>query len=813
MADINKLKDKIKSTIYPNGKGAINASDHQAMLLDMADGMAETDTKVAELSGVGASIKSHTMQGLVDLSMLPSIPYIDDGGSWISNKDIFKSVIFPCYGGVTYKVKGNAQHPSIISVVQNLPTNSGESVIYANNETRRVIYNAGEIEFITPDNAKYIVMQSAYGTADRTPQLFEVVSTISTKLMAAETEIKKLLEIRGQKDFTQGYLITNKEVGSKIDLNAVTEHDDFGYALVSVIEGEQYHVFGQGGTTPLLWAVVDKNNILLSRSGVEENATSGVVVNIPTDGSILVVQARASKVRKISAMPNYNIERIAVALQKSSAPYNSIKMEDGYYLDTTGEIGTTFSYKITKASYYECATIPCVEGQQFIINAEGSDYSAKPYTFLDADNVVLSNSGYATKVHSIITAPSGACFLVINNRNKDLRSHVIDANVVIQNAANIIRLKKAVIDTNDILPYRNADSSYPTCWFLIDNIEDNNNRVVTATAIYSGTPPTIQFLIDDIYKSTKYIIGSKDFKSTKQWRIPPVVSGKQIVIRLEIPNGTQLFIDKFSCAIDNTKQSWNGGVRLDSHLGLQSLAPENTMIAFEMAAQCNNPACIVNPIRSKDGTWYCYHDFDETLTLDGINYVALSDVEFQNLTDAEIAKYRVGGLKEGHRKVYSEPIPLLEDFFCLCAKTGMRPMFSTHPTPTKEGWLQIKNMLVKYGLLNLMTVKAATLYILELAYSVLGDIEGYIYDVSGIEVDAYCDEFDNSALSAFKGRKAIEYIQSTMTENVAQRTIERGYIPSVWSVGNISGQRYYDLLSWGVMEFTDDNNASSGLNW
>ena len=50
MADINKLKDKIKSTIYPNGKGAINASDHQAMLLDMADGMAETDTKLATLS-------------------------------------------------------------------------------------------------------------------------------------------------------------------------------------------------------------------------------------------------------------------------------------------------------------------------------------------------------------------------------------------------------------------------------------------------------------------------------------------------------------------------------------------------------------------------------------------------------------------------------------------------------------------------------------------------------------------------------------------------------------------------------------------
>lgn len=59
MADINKLKDKIKSTIYPNGKGAINASDHQAMLLDMADGMAETDTKLATLSSDINDIREH----------------------------------------------------------------------------------------------------------------------------------------------------------------------------------------------------------------------------------------------------------------------------------------------------------------------------------------------------------------------------------------------------------------------------------------------------------------------------------------------------------------------------------------------------------------------------------------------------------------------------------------------------------------------------------------------------------------------------------------------------------------------------------
>ena len=37
MANLQTLKGKITSTIYPNGKGAITAADHQALLLDMVD--------------------------------------------------------------------------------------------------------------------------------------------------------------------------------------------------------------------------------------------------------------------------------------------------------------------------------------------------------------------------------------------------------------------------------------------------------------------------------------------------------------------------------------------------------------------------------------------------------------------------------------------------------------------------------------------------------------------------------------------------------------------------------------------------------
>lgn len=41
--DTGKLKDKIKSTIYTNGRGAINAADHQALLLDIADAIDEVE--------------------------------------------------------------------------------------------------------------------------------------------------------------------------------------------------------------------------------------------------------------------------------------------------------------------------------------------------------------------------------------------------------------------------------------------------------------------------------------------------------------------------------------------------------------------------------------------------------------------------------------------------------------------------------------------------------------------------------------------------------------------------------------------------
>lgn len=65
MADINTLKDTIRETIYPNGRGAITAESHQALLLEMADTISEVEAAKADLINEGEK-RIVVADGMVD---------------------------------------------------------------------------------------------------------------------------------------------------------------------------------------------------------------------------------------------------------------------------------------------------------------------------------------------------------------------------------------------------------------------------------------------------------------------------------------------------------------------------------------------------------------------------------------------------------------------------------------------------------------------------------------------------------------------------------------------------------------------------
>jgi len=341
--------------------------------------------------------------------------------------------------------------------------------------------------------------------------------------------------------------------------------------------------------------------------------------------------------------------------------------------------------------------------------------------------------------------------------------------------------------------------------------------LVTARAKYIGQAPMISFSLwvawedeqdELLYRSSAYSFGSPLEFRNQQWRVPPMFERRiKTRIHVQIPEGTQVILRDFHNSYDTYVKDWNGGIRFNAHLGFYGLAPFNTMDAYELAARCGFPACIVNPRVTKDGVFVCLHD--ETINdtaRDAQGNPPQDPLYVRDMTYEELLQWDFGIHKS---KLYQgAKIPKLEDFFLLCAKTGMRPMFSTHLKMSTEQWKEIRLMLKKLGLLQLLHVKSFKLDILEDAYSVLGDeIEGYTWDEGNVE------QFGKSTVIQSKKRLVIERWWQWTTEEMVRADREAGFESAVYDMGNCSGKVYDKFIGWGVTEFAEDYHCSMGLNW
>jgi glycerophosphoryl diester phosphodiesterase len=405
----------------------------------------------------------------------------------------------------------------------------------------------------------------------------------------------------------------------------------------------------------------------------------------------------------------------------------------------------------------------------------------------------ISNAKY---VNHVVDVPKGALSIVVAVSKE--ASYIPRVEPCESNG-----LDKADLISDDI------NLAYPVGVWRDWN--DMSANIISAYAKYTGEKSTIGFNSGNIYRSISYILGNTNF-SLKSWRVP-ARKDRDIEISINVPMNSTLEIKDISLKMnDGANPIWQGGCKLTAHLGFQQFAPENSMIAFELAHRFNYPACVANPIISKDGTIYCYHQGDSSLSLDGKTPIALTIEEFSSLTDEQISNYKVIGLGNVVGK-FLEDIPTFESFVALCAKTGMRIVISTHPILTEQQWLKMKTITDKYNMTHLFTIKSFSLINLENAYSIFKDkIEGYIYDVGSIDFESIITQVKNSIVGT-EVRFGIEYPANIITKESVVNTMAAGYFVSAWDVYRISGERYEELIQWGVSEFTDDNNCCSGLNW
>ena len=344
--------------------------------------------------------------------------------------------------------------------------------------------------------------------------------------------------------------------------------------------------------------------------------------------------------------------------------------------------------------------------------------------------------------------------------------------------------------------------------------------LVMALSAYKGENyPEIRFLLTangqekPFYTSHSYKIGKSEEYAMQQWRVPPMFfPDMTLSVSFDIPEGTTLYLKNFAMGVDNGDRDRDGGLRHNAHLGFWGLAPDNTMPAFELAAASGFPACIVVPKVSADGVIVCIHDDTINRTARDKNGNAPSEPTYVwDKTYAELSEWEYGSyFNEIYKGV---KIPKLSEFFDLCAKTGMCPMFSTHPGLTVEQWQEVKVMLQKRGLLKKFHIKSFGADILKTAYSVFAnEIDGYTYDVSSWK-DTTVATFAETGIDPRMCRAGIEFMFDSYTEEIAKEITDAGYFASAWNIKRRKFSEYERLISWGVTEFTEDYHCSMGLNY
>ncbi len=318
---------------------------------------------------------------------------------------------------------------------------------------------------------------------------------------------------------------------------------------------------------------------------------------------------------------------------------------------------------------------------------------------------------------------------------------------------------------------------------------------------------------EPFYLSHRYKLGKKDEYTMQSWRIPPCFLPEMtFTVKIDVPHGTVLKIRSFSTDRTASLVDWNGGPRYNAHLGFWGLAPDNTMPAFELAAVCGFSSCIVVPKVTLDGKLVCIHDDTINRTArDQSGTAPTEPIYVWDKTYEELLRWEYGSYKN---EIYKgAKLPLLSEFFDLCAKTGMRPMFSTHPGLDAEQWNQIKEMLKERGILKNFHIKSFRIEQLQTAYSVFGtEIDGYNFDVKEWD-DSRVDALLNSGIDAKACRVGIEIQFSHYTEEIARAIRKAGFFASAWNIKRRDFSEYERLFDLGVTEFTEDYHCSMGLNF
>lgn len=347
--------------------------------------------------------------------------------------------------------------------------------------------------------------------------------------------------------------------------------------------------------------------------------------------------------------------------------------------------------------------------------------------------------------------------------------------------------------------------------------------IISSIAYYeseNGNYPAVQIrIVDDdnktLYYSPVYEIGHSREFYRKEWRIMPVFNRYNTVrISFIIPEGVRLYIRSIKTKNNYGTRERDIGIRYHGHGGCTNA------FGMQLTAEAGFTSCITIPKFTKDGIGVCMHDDDSIIR--ELSFDDGSKVEAGGPLDKPLSEFTYDELMEfsaswrNRSDVFAGiRIPTMDEYFRICSMTGMQPIFSVHPTLTKDQWLYVRELLIKYRLLEHFWVKSGTVETQKICNEVFGtEIAGRIL-IQGASKDWDPNELaEEMELDPKKNNVVIEFFGFAATEKKIVTAKNEGFLVSIAAMkGGVSGPQMMKLIDLGVTEFTLDHHLSMGLDW
>lgn len=349
-------------------------------------------------------------------------------------------------------------------------------------------------------------------------------------------------------------------------------------------------------------------------------------------------------------------------------------------------------------------------------------------------------------------------------------------------------------------------------WFIISSVAHYETQGEQIPAVQMRI---IDDNADTLYYSPVYEIGHSREFYRREWRVMPTFD-RYNILRLSfiIPEGVRLFIKNIGIKKNYGFIERNIGIRYHGHGG------NANAFGMQLTAEAGFTTCITIPKFTKDNVAVCMHDdatiihelsFDDgTKAIEGGPY----DKPISEFTYAELMQFSTAWRKRSDVFAGTR-IPTMDEYFYICSMTGMQPVFSVHPELTKEQWYHVRELLIKYRLLEHFWVKSGRVNVQKLCNEVFGtEIAGRII------LQRSCDDWDPAQrvremeLDPKANNVVIEYFNLRATEKRIKTAREEGFHVSVAAMsGGNSGPYIRKLIDLGVSEFTLDHHCSMGLSW